>query len=63
MNYTLNDLVYSNGFICKDVHNFEKLKNLSINVFDIYLYKDQSQWKHVLIPIQFSKKFQVNLLT
>ena len=46
---------FTNGFTCSDVHNFEKLNNLSINILEIYFYQDKNQWKHYLIPIEISK--------
>ena len=46
---------FTNGFKCSDVHNFEKLNNLSINVFKLNFYQDGDKWKHKLIPIEISK--------
>ena len=46
---------FSNGFKCNDVHKFEKLKNLSINIFEINFYRDQNKWKQKLIPIEINK--------
>ena len=46
---------FTNGFKCSDVHKFEKLKNLSINIFELILYKNQKKWNHKLIPIEVSK--------
>ena len=46
---------FSNGFRCSDVHNFEKWKNLSINIFEWKLYQDGKDWKHNFIPIEISK--------
>ena len=36
---------FSNGFKCSDVYNFEKLGNLSNNIFDLGFHQDQSKWK------------------
>ena len=33
---------FSNGFRCSDIHNFEKLNSLSINIFDLSFYQDQN---------------------
>ena len=46
---------FSNGFKCSDVHIFEKLNNLSINIFELNFYQDQNKWKHNLIPIEISE--------
>ena len=46
---------FSNGFICSGLQYFEKLNNLSINLFEINFYQDQNEWKHNLIPIEVSK--------
>ena len=45
----------TNGFKCSDVHNFEKLNNLSINTFEFNFCQDKDKWKHNLIPIDISK--------
>ena len=47
---------FTNGFKCSDVHKFEKLNNLSINIFELNFYQDQNKWRHKLIPIKISKK-------
>ena len=47
---------FSRGFRCSDVHKFNKLNNLSVNIFEIAFYQDQNQWKHKLLPIEISKK-------
>ena len=46
---------FTNGFKCTDVHKFNELNNLSVNIFELNFYQDQNQWKHKLIPIEFSK--------
>ena len=46
---------FSNGFRCSDVHKFNELNNLSVNIFELNFYQDQNQWKHKLIPIEISK--------
>ena len=46
---------FTNGFKCSDVHKFEKLKKLSINIFELNFYQDKDKWKHNLIPIEISK--------
>ena len=46
---------FCNGFKSGDVHEFEKLKNLSINIFELKFYQDQYKWKHNLTPIEICK--------
>ena len=42
---------FSNGFKCGDVYRFEKLNNLSINIYELNFDEN----KHKLIPIEISK--------
>ena len=46
---------FTNGFKCSDVHKFEKLNNLSINIFELNFYLDNKIWKHKLIPLEISE--------
>ena len=46
---------FLNGFRCSDVHKFNELNNLSVNIFELNFYQDQNKWKHKLIPIEISK--------
>ena len=46
---------FTNGFKCSDVHKFNDLNNLSVNIFELIFYPDQNQWKYKLIPIEVSK--------
>ena len=46
---------FTNGFKCSDVHKFNKLYNLSINIFELSFYQDENKGKHNLIPIEISK--------
>ena len=46
---------FTNGFKCSDVHKFNEIKNLSVNLFEINFYQDGDKWKHNLIPIEISK--------
>ena len=46
---------FTNGFVCSDVHKFNELNDLSVNIFELNFYQDQNQWKHKLIPIEVSK--------
>ena len=43
---------FTNGFKCSDVHNFGKLNNLSINIFEFNFYQDHDKWRHKLTPIE-----------
>ena len=47
---------FTNGFKCSDVHKYEKLNILSINIFRLNFYQDQNKWRHNLKPIEFKKK-------
>ena len=49
------DFDFTNGFKCSDVHKFDDLNKLSVNIFELNFYHDQNQWKHKLIPIEISK--------
>ena len=51
----IQDFNFSKGFRCSDVHKFNELNNLSVNIFELNFYQDQNQWKHKLIPIEISK--------
>ena len=51
----INGFDFTNGFKCSDVHKFNELNNLSVNIFELNFYQDQNQWKHKLIPIEISK--------
>ena len=53
---------FINGFKCSDVHKFEKLNNLSLNIFELNFYPDQIKWKHKLIPMEVSKKESDNVV-
>ena len=46
---------FSKGFKCSDVHKFNELNNLSVNIFELAFYQDQNKWKHKLIPTEISK--------
>ena len=47
---------FTNGFKCTDVHRFNEINNLSVNIFELNFYQDQNKWRHKLIPIEISKK-------
>ena len=44
------------GFRCSDVHKFEKLNNLCINIFELSFDQYKVNWKHILIPIEIIEK-------
>ena len=46
---------FSIGFKCSDVHKIEKLNNLSITIFELFIYRDKNNWKHKTNPIEISK--------
>ena len=46
---------FSYGCKCNDVHRFNGLNNISINIFELNVYRDQNKWRHKLIPIEISK--------
>ena len=46
---------FSYGFKYSDVHKFNELNNLSVEIFELIFYQDQNKWKHKLIPIEISK--------
>ena len=37
------------------MQNFERLNNLSVNIFELNFNQDDSIWKHKLMPIEISK--------
>ena len=46
---------FTKCFKCSDVHRFNELNNLSLNIFELNFYQDGDKWKHNLIPIEISK--------
>ena len=46
---------FTNGFNCSHVHKFERLNNLSNNMFESKFYQGKNNWKQNLIPIAISK--------
>ena len=53
---------FTNGFRCRDVHKFEKLNSLSINLFEVIFYQDQNKWKHKLIPSEVCKNESIRVI-
>ena len=50
----INGFDFTKGFRCSDVHKFNEINNLSVNIFELNFYQDEKQWKHKLIPIEVS---------
>ena len=46
---------FAKGFRCSDVHKFEKLNILPINIFELNFHQDQNEWRHKLVPLEVSK--------
>ena len=46
---------FSKGFKYSDVHKFNELNKLSVNIFELNFYQDQNQWKHKLLPVESVK--------
>ena len=46
---------FSRGFRYSDVHKFNELKKVSVNILELKFYQDQNQWKHRLLPTELSK--------
>ena len=46
---------FTNGFKYSDVHKFNELNNLSVNIYELNFYQDGDKWKHNLLPIEISK--------
>ena len=53
---------FTNGFKCSDVHKFNELNNLSVNIYELNFYQDGDKWKHNLIPIEISKNESDNVI-
>ena len=51
----IQDFDFTDGFKCSDVHKFNDLINLSVNIFELNFYQDQNQWEHKLTSIKISK--------
>ena len=53
---------FTNGFKCSDVHRFNELNNISVNIYELNSYQDGNKWKHNLIPIEISKNGSDNVI-
>ena len=47
---------FSSRFRCTDVHRFEKLNNLTVNVLELLSSKRSITWKHKLVPLPIKRK-------
>ena len=66
-NLNIQGFDFTNGFKVSDVHKFNKLNNLSINIFELKFYQDDNKiWKHKLIPLEISENknadYEIDLL-
>ena len=57
----IQDFDFTNGFRCSDIQEFEKLNNLTIDIFELNCYQDENEWRRKLIPIEVSKTNQIKL--
>ena len=46
---------FTNGFRRSDIHKFEELNNLCVNIFELNFYQDQNKRKHNLLPNEISE--------
>ena len=53
---------FTNGFKCSDVHRFNELNNLSVNIYELKFYQDGDKWKHNLLPTEISKNESDNVI-
>ena len=53
---------FTSGFKSSDVHRFNELNNLSVNIYELNFYQDGDKWKHNLIPIEISKNESDNFI-
>ena len=53
---------FTNGLKCSDVHKFNELNKLSVNIYELNFYQDGDKWKHNLLPIEISKNESDNVI-
>ena len=58
----IQDFDFINGSKWSDVHRFNELNILSVNIFEISFYQNQNKWRHKLIPIEISKNNSVRVI-
>ena len=54
---------FTNGFKCNDIHKFNELNNLSINIFEVFFIVIKINRNINWYPLKFAKKIQIELLT
>ena len=47
MKLNIEGFDFTNGFKCSDVHKFEKLNNLSINIFELQFYTKKIKFGNI----------------
>ena len=53
---------FTNGFKSNDVHRFNELNNLSVNIYELNFYQNGDKWKHNLLPTEISKNESDNVI-
>ena len=51
----IQGFAFSKGFKCSDVHRFNDVTSLSVNIFEVNFYQDQNKWTYKFFPIEVSK--------
>ena len=51
---------FTNGFNGSDMHKFERLNKLFINIYEFNFYQADNRWKLKLIPIAISEIITVD---
>ena len=46
---------FTSGVKCSDVHKFNEINILSINIFELNFHQDHDKWKHKITPIETSR--------
>ena len=49
------DFDFAIGFKCNEVHRYNELNNLSVNIYELNFYQDGDKWKYNLLPTEISK--------
>ena len=59
----LQNFDFTYGFKCSDVHRFNELNNLSVNIYELNFYQDGDKWKHNFYLQKSVKMNQIMLST
>ena len=51
----INGFDFTKGFKCSDVHRFNEVNNLYVNIFELNFYPNQNKWRHKLLPVEISR--------